>query len=107
MCPVQSRIVNIAESYALSRAGDPVYVSDLRAVARVSERTLQYAVKEVMGLTPVTYLIRVRLLRRAAVGHSPTNARLAVAGKAKSPRRVAAGPAMPGSPARASAAPAG
>jgi AraC family transcriptional regulator, ethanolamine operon transcriptional activator len=59
----QSRIVNIAEDYALSQNGDPLYVSDLCRVAGVSERTLQYAFKEVMGLTPVTYLIRVRLHR--------------------------------------------
>jgi AraC family ethanolamine operon transcriptional activator len=32
-------------------------------VAAVSERTLEYAFKEVMGLTPVTYLIRLRLHR--------------------------------------------
>ena len=29
----------------------------------MSERTLQYAFKEVMGLTPLTYVIRLRLNR--------------------------------------------
>jgi transcriptional regulator GlxA family with amidase domain len=29
----------------------------------VSERTLEYAFKEVMGLTPMTYLVRLRLHR--------------------------------------------
>jgi transcriptional regulator GlxA family with amidase domain len=29
----------------------------------VSERTLEYAVKEIMGLTPMTYLVRLRLHR--------------------------------------------
>jgi AraC-like DNA-binding protein len=59
----QTRIVKIAEHHALSRTGDPLYVSDLCRVAAVSERTLEYAFKEVMGLTPVAYLIRVRLHR--------------------------------------------
>jgi AraC-like DNA-binding protein len=59
----QNRIVKIAEDYALSRAHDPLYVSDLCRVAGVSERTLQYAFKQVMGLTPTTYLTRVRLHR--------------------------------------------
>jgi len=59
----QCRIVNIAEDYALSKIGDLLYVSDLCRVAGVSERTLEYAFKEVIGLTPVTYLIRVRLHR--------------------------------------------
>jgi len=63
----QDLIVKLAEDFALSRAGDYLYVSDLCKVAGVSERTLEYAFKEVMGLTPVTYLIRLRLhhVRRA------------------------------------------
>jgi len=59
----QNRIVKIAEDYALLRARDPLYVSDLCRVAGVSERTLQYAFKQVMGLTPIAYLTRVRLHR--------------------------------------------
>ena len=59
----QTLIVRIAEEHALSRTGDPLYVSDLCRAAAVSERTLEYAFKEVMGMTPVTYLIRVRLHR--------------------------------------------
>jgi AraC-like DNA-binding protein len=59
----QTRIVKIAEDHALSQAGDLLYVSDLCRVAAVSERSLEYAFKEVMGMTPVTYLIRVRLHR--------------------------------------------
>jgi AraC family transcriptional regulator, ethanolamine operon transcriptional activator len=58
-----SLIVKIAEDYALSHTGDHLYVSDLCRVAAVSERTLEYAFKEVMGLTPMTYLIRLRLHR--------------------------------------------
>ena len=59
----QSHIVKVAEDYALSQLGDHLYVSDLCRVAAVSERTLEYSFKEVMGLTPVTYLIRLRLHR--------------------------------------------
>jgi AraC family ethanolamine operon transcriptional activator len=59
----QSLIVKITEDYALSHLDDHLYVSDLCRVAAVSERTLEYAFKEVMGLTPMTYLIRLRLHR--------------------------------------------
>ena len=56
-------IVKTAEDYALSRTGDHLYVSDLCRAAAVSERTLEYAFKEIMGLTPLAYLIRLRLHR--------------------------------------------
>jgi AraC family ethanolamine operon transcriptional activator len=59
----QTLVVKAAESYALSHADDRVYVTDLCRAAAVSERALQYAFKEVMGLTPVAYLIRLRLHR--------------------------------------------
>ena len=59
----QTLIVKIAEEFALSQSDDHLYVSDLCKVAGVSERTLEYAFKEVMRLTPVTYLIRIRLHR--------------------------------------------
>jgi AraC-like DNA-binding protein len=58
-----SRIVRIAENYALSHTSEPLYVTDLCEAAGVSERTLQYAFKAVMGMTPVAYLTRVRLHR--------------------------------------------
>jgi AraC-like DNA-binding protein len=58
-----SRIVNMAEDYALSRPGDRLFVTDLCRAAAVSERTLEIAFKEVMGLTPMTYLVRLRLHR--------------------------------------------
>ena len=65
----QSLIVKMAEESAMSQTEDHLYVSDLCRAAGVSERTLEYAFKEVMGLTPVTYLIRLRLhrVRRALV----------------------------------------
>jgi AraC family transcriptional regulator, ethanolamine operon transcriptional activator len=59
----QSRIVKIAEEYALSKVGEPLYVTDLCKATGTSERTLEYAFKEVMGLAPMTYLIRLRLHR--------------------------------------------
>ena len=59
----QSLIVKAAEDYALAQTSDRLYVTDLCKVAGVSERTLEYAFKEIMGLTPVTYLTRLRLHR--------------------------------------------
>ena len=38
-------------------------MSDLCRAAGVSERTLEYAFRDVMGLTPVAYLTRLRLHR--------------------------------------------
>jgi AraC-like DNA-binding protein len=58
-----SDIVRIAEAHALSQVGEHLSVSDLCRVAGVSERSLEYAFREVMGLTPVAYLIRLRLHR--------------------------------------------
>jgi AraC family transcriptional regulator, ethanolamine operon transcriptional activator len=45
------------------RVGAPLYVSELCRAAGVSERALEYAFKEIMGLTPVASLIRHRLHR--------------------------------------------
>lgn len=59
----QSQIVRIAEDYALEHAGEPLYVTDLCRAAAASERKLEYAFKEVLGLTPVAFLIRLRLHR--------------------------------------------
>jgi AraC-like DNA-binding protein len=58
-----SLIVKAAEDFAVSHAGDHLLVGDLCKAAGVSERSLQYAFKEVMGLSPVAYLIRLRLHR--------------------------------------------
>jgi AraC-like DNA-binding protein len=73
----QSRIVKIAEEYAMSKVGEPLYVTDLCKATGTSERALEYAFKEIMGLTPMTYLIRLRLHRvrqalSAATAHSTT-----------------------------------
>jgi AraC-like DNA-binding protein len=58
-----SLIVKVAEDHALSRVDDYLRVTDLCRAADVSERTLEYAFKEVMGLTPMNYLVRLRLHR--------------------------------------------
>ena len=58
-----SVIVKTVENYALSRIDDPLYLSDLCRAAGVSERTLEYAFKQIMGVTPMTYLVRLRLHR--------------------------------------------
>jgi AraC family transcriptional regulator, ethanolamine operon transcriptional activator len=58
-----NRIVQIAEDHVLSRVGERVQISDLCRAADVSERTLECAFKEVMGLSPAAYLIRLRLHR--------------------------------------------
>jgi AraC-like DNA-binding protein len=66
-------IVKLAEEYAMSQTGDRLYVTDLCRVARVSERTLEYAFKEIMGLTPTAYLTRLRLhrVRQALLAAAP------------------------------------
>lgn len=58
-----TRIVKAAEDYALSKMGDRLFVSDLCRAAAVSERTLENAFRQVMGLTPMNYLVRLRLHR--------------------------------------------
>jgi AraC family transcriptional regulator, ethanolamine operon transcriptional activator len=56
-------LVKKVEDYVLTRADDHISVSELCRVAAVSERALQNAFTEVMGLTPLAYLTRVRLHR--------------------------------------------
>jgi AraC-like DNA-binding protein len=69
----QSRIVKAAEAYALANAESRLYVTDLCRAAAVSERTLEYAFKEVLGMTPMAYLVRLRLhrARRALLAATP------------------------------------
>jgi AraC-like DNA-binding protein len=59
----QGQIVKSAEDYAMAQSGDRLYVTDLCKAVAVSERTLEYAFKEITGLSPVTYLARLRLHR--------------------------------------------
>jgi AraC family ethanolamine operon transcriptional activator len=58
-----SRIVKLTEDYALSNPSDRLFVTDLCRAAAVSERTLEKAFKDVMGMTPIAYLVRLRLHR--------------------------------------------
>lgn len=57
----KSDIVRTAEEYALAHTDDQLYIKDLCRAAGVSERTLEYAFREVMGLSPTAYLTRIRL----------------------------------------------
>lgn len=66
------RVVQMAEDYAMTHTAERLYVTDLCESAGVSERALQYAFKEVMGMTPVAYLTRLRLHRvRQALRAAP------------------------------------
>lgn len=59
----QSRIVRTVEDYVLSNPDEQLSVTDLCKVAAASERTLQYAFQEIMEITPMAYLKRLRLHR--------------------------------------------
>jgi AraC family ethanolamine operon transcriptional activator len=58
-----SQVVRTCEDYTLGLDGRRPYMSELCEAAQVSERTLQKAFKEIMGMSPVTYLHRLRLHR--------------------------------------------
>ncbi len=58
-----SQIVRTCEDFTLSLDGRRPYLSELCATANVSERTLQYAFRDIMGMSPLTYLHRLRLHR--------------------------------------------
>ncbi len=58
-----SQIVRTCEDYTLNLEGRRPYVSELCATANVSERTLQNAFNDIMGMSPLTYLHRLRLHR--------------------------------------------
>ena len=58
-----SQIVRACEDYTLSLDGRRLYVSELCATADVSERTVQNAFQDIMGMSPMTYLHRLRLHR--------------------------------------------
>jgi AraC-like DNA-binding protein len=74
----QSRIVRIAEDHALSQTGTNLYVTELCRVTGVSERTLEYAFKEITGLTPMAYLLRLRLhrVREALLAATPESTKV-------------------------------
>jgi AraC-like DNA-binding protein len=63
-----SRIVAAAEQRVLAKPAERVRVPELCRAANTSERTLDAAFRRVTGLSPVQYLIRMRLHRvRAAL----------------------------------------
>lgn len=76
----QSQIVRTAEDYALANVGEPLYVTDLCRAAAVSERKLEYSFKAILGLTPVTFLIRLRLhrARQALLAATPRSTTVSV-----------------------------
>jgi len=76
----RSLVVKIAEEYALSQRGANLCVTDLCRVTGVSERALEYAFKEVMGLTPIAFLVRLRLhrVRHALLAAAPGSTTIAV-----------------------------
>jgi AraC family transcriptional regulator, ethanolamine operon transcriptional activator len=59
----QSLLVKRAEEFALENAGEHLHVGDLCRAAATSERTLEYAFREILGTTPIAYLTRLRLHR--------------------------------------------
>jgi AraC-like DNA-binding protein len=58
---MQSDIVRAAEQYAVAHSTERLYVKDLCQAACVSERSLEYAFRAEMGLSPTAYLTRIRL----------------------------------------------
>ena len=78
----QSRIVRIAEDYAMAQTGEHLYLTDLCETAGVSERSLEYAFKSVMGLTPTAYLTRVKLHRVRKALQTATRATTTVSAEA-------------------------
>lgn len=58
---MQSDIVRAAEQYALANTSQRLYVKDLCHAACASERSLEYAFRAEMGLSPTAYLTRIRL----------------------------------------------
>ena len=76
----QGKIVKVAEEYALAHTGERLYVTDLCRAAAVSERTLEYAFKEIAGLTPMNYLVRLRLhrVRQALIAATPESTTVSI-----------------------------
>ena len=69
----QGQIVKKAEDFAVTQSRERLCVTDLCRAVAVSERTLEYAFKEITGLSPVTYLGRLRLhrVRQALLAAAP------------------------------------
>ena len=75
-------VVRLAEDYAMAQGSERLYITDLCRITGVSERTLEYAFKEVMGLAPMAYLARLRLHRVRQALLAATNGPTTVAAAA-------------------------
>lgn len=71
ICQQRSSIVQTAERFALAHTGEKLYLTDLCKVTGVSERTLEYSFRSVMGISPIAYLTKLRLRQ---VHHALLNA---------------------------------
>ena len=58
-----SQIVRVCEEYTLGLEGRRPYLSELCETANVSKKTLHNAFRDIMGMSPITYLNRLRLHR--------------------------------------------
>lgn len=58
-----SRLVKRAQDYALEHIDERLHLTGLCQAMRVSERTLRYAFRNVLDMSPVAYLTRLRLYR--------------------------------------------
>lgn len=58
-----TKLVKSCEEYSLDVGAERVSLADLCEVAGTSERTLQYAFQDIMGMTPFAYIRRLRLHR--------------------------------------------
>jgi len=78
-----SRIVATVQAYVMEQQGIGYSVTDLCEATNTSERTLQYAFRKILDMTPIEYLIRLRLHRahqdlRTANPESTTVSKIAV-----------------------------
>jgi len=56
-----SRLVKRTQDYALEHIDERMHLVDLCHAMRISERTLRYAFRNVLGMSPAAYLSRLRL----------------------------------------------
>ena len=58
-----SRVVKMAQAHVMEQQGSGYSVTDICEATNTSQRTLQYAFRKILGMTPIEYLIRLRLHR--------------------------------------------
>lgn len=78
-----SQMVKTAQAYVMEQRDVGYSVTDLCVATNTSERTLQYAFRKILDMTPIEYLIRLRLHRahqdlRTANPGSTTVSKIAV-----------------------------